>query len=384
MFEIRRKAATVATIWIIAGMFLSVSAQASKMPPPAQQNQPVDLVIALDVSGSMSGLIDSAKQRLWDVVNELAQAKPQPDLRMAILSYGNPTYGEQSGYVRIDMGFTRDLDAINRTLFSFGTNGGDEYVSRVIHRSVTDLSWSSDPDALKIIFVAGNEEADQDPVIPVELATQLASNRGIVVNTIYCGNESDNIVAEWRKFSALTNGLFASIDQNASAVANIETPMDQRLITLNEELNSTYVAFGEKGSEYKANQSDQDMNAAVMSAPSSASRTVAKAGRLYRNSSWDLLDAIESGVELEEIEPEHLPETMKALDEQQRKDYVAELAAKREAVRTEIATLGQERQQYIAQERAKIASDGEAGLDEAILVGIRELAQKKGFEFNND
>ena len=57
------------------------SVQATKIAMPEVQKQPVDLVIALDVSGSMSGLIDSAKQRLWDIVNELAQANPRPDLR---------------------------------------------------------------------------------------------------------------------------------------------------------------------------------------------------------------------------------------------------------------------------------------------------------------
>lgn len=384
MFNIQRNSAPVLSICAIVGLLMSFNAQATKILPPDEQKQPVDLVIALDVSGSMSGLIDSAKQRLWDIVNELAQANPQPDLRMAILTYGNPTYGEQSGYVRIDMPFTRDLDAINRTLFSFGTNGGDEYVSRVVHRSVTDLTWSKNPDALKILFVAGNEAANQDPQIPVEVATQLAANKGIVVNTIYCGSESDNIVSGWRAFSAMTKGLFASIDQNAAAVANIATPMDEELLKLNQELNSTYIAYGQDGEEYKANQIKQDMNAADMSEPSVASRTVAKAGYLYRNSSWDLLDALESGVPLEEMEVEDLPEPMKSLNEEQRREYIGELSRKREAVSDEIAELGEKRQRYIAEERARLASDNDSGLDQAILGGVRALAEKKGFEFDKE
>lgn len=382
MFRINRKTRKIISVWAIVGLLISTQSHAGVLDLPIEQKQPVDLVIALDVSGSMSGLIDSARQRLWDIVNELAQANPQPDLRMAILTYGNPSYGEETGYVRIDMPFTRDLDAINRTLFSFGTNGGDEYVSRVVHRSVTDLAWTKNADALKILFVAGNEEANQDPQISVELATQLAANSGIVVNTIYCGNEGDNIVAGWREFSARTNGLFASIDQNASAVANIATPMDEELAKLNEELNSTYVAFGKDGDEYKANQVEQDMNAADMSMPSVASRTVAKAGRLYRNSKWDLLDALESGVELEEMDVADLPEPMRSLDADERKEYVGELTEKRESVSTEIEELGKQRQVFIAEERARLARDGEAGLDEAILKGVRELAEKKGFEFN--
>ena len=87
----------------------------------SQDKRHVDVVIALDVSGSMSGLIESAKQRLWDIVYELGRAQPQPELRLAILSFGRPSYGEQTGYVSIDLPFTSDLDAVNETLFAFGT-----------------------------------------------------------------------------------------------------------------------------------------------------------------------------------------------------------------------------------------------------------------------
>ena len=358
-----------------------VSAQATESDASDRQKQPVDLVIALDVSGSMSGLIDSAKQRLWDIVNELAQANPQPDLRMAILTYGNPEYGQQSGYVRIDMPFTRDLDAINKTLFSFDADGGDEYVARVIQRSVTDLTWSQNPGALKILFVAGNEAADQDPQVSIDLASELAVNRGIVVNTIYCGDQSDSIVAGWRSFSSRTNGLFASIDQNAAAVAAIATPQDDELVALNNELNETYVAYGEDGDTKKANQLEQDKNAAAMSAPSVASRTITKIGRLYDNAKWDLVDAFESGTLVEEMDAEQLPEPMRVMSMAERKNYVQELASKREEVTTKIAAVDQQRKDYIAKERAQLEAEGAAGFDAAIIDGVRELAERKGFEF---
>src|SRR5262245_37069850 len=95
---------------------------------PNDARRDVDLVIALDVSGSMEGLIESAKQRLWDITNELARARPVPELRVAILSYGNPSYGEQAGYVRVDLPFTADLDSVNATLFAFRTEIGRAHV----------------------------------------------------------------------------------------------------------------------------------------------------------------------------------------------------------------------------------------------------------------
>jgi len=302
---------------------------------------------------------------------------------MAILTYGNPAYGEQAGYVRIDMPFTRDLDAINRTLFSFGTNGGDEYVARVIHRSLTDLAWSDDPDALKILFVAGNEEADQDPEMSVGFVSKVAANSGVVVNTIYCGGENDAIVGGWQEFSTLTNGLFASINQNASAVANIATPMDDELVELNKELNETYVAYGKEGSMHKANQVEQDRNSENMSAPSIASRTLTKIGALYDNAKWDLVDAFESGAPVAEIASEDLPEPMQTMDLEERQDYVQELAAKRQAISARIQEVGERRDVYLEAERDEMSGDADAGLDTAIIGGVRTLAEKKGFEFED-
>lgn len=383
MTIIKRKSARYVALCSVLGFLWAANAQATKVTLYEEQTQAVDLVIALDVSGSMSGLIDSAKQRLWDIVNELAQANPQPDLRMAILTYGNPSYGEQSGFVRIDMPFTRDLDAINQTLFSFGTNGGDEYVARVIHRSLTDLAWSDDPDALKILFVAGNEEADQDPEMSVGFVSKVAANSGVVVNTIYCGGENDAIVAGWQEFSTLTNGLFASINQDAAAVANIATPMDDQLVDLNKELNETYVAFGQHGDTHKSNQVEQDRNSENMSAPSIASRTLTKIGALYDNAKWDLVDALKSGTPVANIKTEDLPEPMQTMNAEEREAYVEGLAARRQEISAEIQEIGERRDEYIDTERARLSGDADAGLDTAIIDGVRQLAERKGFEFEN-
>ena len=109
-------------VCLTTGLWTIADARSFQEPEPTA---PVDLVIALDVSGSMSGLIESAKQRLWDIVNELGSAEPRPRLRVAIVTFGNPSYGAHTGYVRIDQPFTTDLDQTNKTLFSFQTNGGD-------------------------------------------------------------------------------------------------------------------------------------------------------------------------------------------------------------------------------------------------------------------
>jgi hypothetical protein len=341
----------------------------------------VDLVIALDVSGSMDGLIASAKQRLWDITNELARARPVPALRVAILSYGNPNYGEQAGYVRVDLPFTADLDAVNATLFAFRTNGGDEYVARAIQTSLDELQWSNDHAALRIVFVAGNEAAEQDPLLTIEEAAAAAARRGIVVNTLYCGADGNADARGWQRVATSTNGVYASIDQQAAAVANVATPFDAELEALNAELNATYIAFGAGGERGRANQAEQDGNAAAMSAAAAASRVVAKASALYR-AEWDLVDALESGQALADIPAAELPAELQALQPAQREAYVREKAERRQDLQRQVGELAASRSEFIAQQSRESA--GATGLDVAILEGLRAVAATKGFSFARD
>ena len=353
--------------------------RANADPSANDARRDVDLVIALDVSGSMEGLIESAKQRLWDITNELAQARPVPNLRVAILSYGSPSYGEQAGYVHIDLPFTADLDAVNATLFAFRTDGGDEYVARALQTSLDNLHWSQDADALRVLFVAGNESAEQDPRLTIDAATAAAVRRGIVVNAIYCGADHDAVASGWRRVATSTNGLYASIDQNAAAVANVATPFDEELAALNIELNATYLAFGAAGERGRANQFAQDGNALAMSPAAAASRTVAKASELYR-AEWDLVDAVQSGTALADIAADELPPELQELDLAEREAHVREKAARRDELQRRVGELATERSRYLDERRQQLAGEP-AGLDTAILEGIREVAATKGFSF---
>ena len=349
-----------------------------------QATRSVDLVLALDVSSSMSGLIDSAKQRLWDVVNEFNQAQPQPDLRVAIISYGNPRYGKGGGYVRIDQALTRDLDAVNQVLFGFKTNGGNEYVARVITRASNELRWSSQSNALRVLFIAGNESANQDPQFNLHQAVAGARAKDIVVNTIFCGNDGNgDVPASWRTVAQRAGGVYASIDQQQSAVANVAAPQDKQLRELNAKLNNTYVPFGDAGEQRRENQRRQDSNAAAMSEQAEAARAVTKASKMYRSADWDLVDAVEAGVKLKEVDTKTLPAPMRDMNEEERTAYVQDKAEQRKSLRAQIQQLGSARADHIAAERARTAPSKTTGFSAAMQQGLRAIAEKKGFTFEN-
>jgi hypothetical protein len=342
-----------------------------QIDPTLQQQQPgshVDLVIALDTSSSMNGLIDAAREKLWDVVSLLSTAQPRPILRVGLISYGNDGYRSSDGWVRKESDLTTDLDAIYAKLFALSTNGGSEYVARAVHDATTDMKWEQAPKTLKVIFVAGNEPANQDPKIPVESAVQEARERGIFVNTIYCGSPGSGEARLWAEVAHLGSGKYASIDHNHRVA--IATPMDADLTRLSGELNKTYVGYGAGGDAAAANQKAQDENAKSMGSSASAGRAAAKGSKLYDNSRWDLVDAAAKDKKVVAAKPAtELPPEMRAMKPAEREEYIATKAKKRAEIQKEIAEKSAQRNAYIKAERGKhkgARPDIEDAFDDAI------------------
>ena len=339
----------------------------------------VDLVIALDTSSSMDGLIDGARQKLWDVGNLLAQARPRPILRVGLLSYGNDGYDAGKGWVRKESDLTTDLDGIYARLFALRTNGGSEYVARAVRDATREMRWSQESGTLKIIFVAGNEPANQDPQVQLVSAVQGARQKGIFVNAIYCGADGGGEAVSWRQVAALGSGQYAAIDQNQ--IVTIAAPQDAELARLSGELNKTYVAYGTAGGMRAEQQAAQDKNAQTASAPAAASRAAAKASALYRNDDWDLVDARNRGKDIGKMKAEELPEPLRKLDSAARDHYLTEKAKERETLQKKIATVNGERETYLKAERARRAGKGAKALDDALGEAIRKEATSAGFAF---
>lgn len=359
---------------------------ASASPPVAEKPKAIDLVVCLDVSGSMNGLIDSAKIKLWDVVNELAKVKPTPNLRVALYSYGNPQYGRESGYVRKEIDLTTDLDEVYAKLNALRISGGEEYVARVTQTGLKDQKWSDEDGALKLVFVCGNEPANQDKQVTLGEVAELARKQGAIVNTIYCGPAGGGDAGGWREFAVQAGGSYANIDQDRAKrdlAAAIKTPYDAELVKLGEKLNTTYVAYGMAGQRGAANQVAQDRAAGAAAPGAEVARAVTKANALYRNSAWDLIDRVKDDPKLDvtKLKEQDLPEEMRKLKPGERVAYLKKKADERAAIQKEINELSAKRAKFVADERKKQPkTEGEKALDEALREIIREQAKAKGFE----
>jgi hypothetical protein len=351
------------------------------LPPAKPAPRPVDLVICLDTSGSMKNLIESTKQHIWSIVNELALARPQPRLRVALLTFGNDGHAADAGWVRVDTDLTDDLDLLSERLFSLTTNGGTELVGRVLKRAHDDLSWSDEKGALKLVVLAGNESADQDRDVPFADACAALIEDDVLVNSLFCGSPADPIAAGWSAVARRADGRFFAID-TSSAPAYVESPFDEKLMTLSSDLNETYLPMGAGGHAAWANQAVQDANARGLNRANGASRAQAKAGSNYF-CGWDLVDAVarDDRFDLASVKAEDLPESMREMNAKERAAHVAKMAAARKDVQERIADLSKQRAAFVAAETKKAASKGQQTFETALLTAIRDQAAAKGFSF---
>ncbi|HNP54109.1 MAG TPA: VWA domain-containing protein [Ferruginibacter sp.] len=314
-------------------------------------NSVIQVAILLDVSNSMDGLIDQAKEQLWNLVSILGKADCQgqtPRMEIALYEYGRPTNNILNGYVKQITPFTTDLDLLSQKLFALKTNGGDEYCGEVIHQSVRDLNWvPSNANTYKVIFIAGNESFKQGNY-SCELACKEAREKGVVINSIYCGNELQGVKEYWNSLVSCGNGTYSHIDQNLKE-QDISTPFDSSLIALNTQLNETYLPFGSRGVDGYAAQASADKQNLSYSKNLGVKRIAAKAnGVVYRNSSWDLVDAqTNDSLFVDRLDSLSIPENLRHESRAAIKTYVAGLQVTRTGIQQKIAAVNIQREAYI-------------------------------------
>ena len=354
---------------------LVVNTTINDTPKPSKQF--IKVALLLDTSNSMDGLIDQAKAQLWAIVNELSYAKchnSKPNLQIALYEYGNDNLSGAEGHIRQVLAFSDDLDEISKELFSLTTNGGNEYCGQVIQTSLNQLTWGNNPDDLKLIFIAGNEPFTQGKVNYKDASIN-AKEKDVTVNTIFCGDYNQGIQSNWKDGAHLTNGDYLAINHNKATV-HIASPYDDAILLLNKKLNKTYVAYGQKGEQKRAMQTEQDKNATSYSKANAVGRTISKSSHLYKNKSWDLVDAeaLEEIV-IEELDDDVLPEELKGKSVKDIKTYVDKKRNERAAIQKEIQDLNTKRKAFIAKQK----TEKDNGLENAMTKAIKTQAKKKQY-----
>jgi hypothetical protein len=336
--------------------------QAPPPPPPKAEPPTVEVVFALDTTGSMEGLIDGAKRKIWSIVNFIGSAQPQPKVRIGLVAYRD--LGD--AYVTRFFDLSDDLDTVFEHLSSFRADGGGdtpEHVAKALHDAVERTHWSSGQNIVKLVYLVGDAppHTDYDDGYDYKAISRRAAQRGIHVNAILCGGDPEAAQA-FRLVARAGGGQYATIEQNGG-VAEVRTPYDAKLAGLNARLAGTVVGYGRARAEVMHEAAVAAAAPATVAADR-ASYAAKKSKAVFRSSDdplagGDLVDAYGagglglSGSGPHAVKAGDLPPELARMKPEEREKFVEGKKAEREKVLAEIKSLSGERDAFLKKAPAK-------------------------------
>jgi len=358
-------------------------------PPdnPQTVTQPkIEVVFVLDTTGSMSGLIATAKEKIWSIATSMAQADQAPQISMGLVAYRD----RGDDYVTRIVDLSPDLDSMYAALMDFNADGGGdgpESVNEALHDAIHSMSWSQDPSSYKVVFLVGDAPPHMDyNEVGYPDIVAAAAARGIVVNTIQCGDVQQTVHA-WTEIARLGNGRYFQVEQAGNAVA-FATPFDEDIALLSAELDQTRLYYG---SDEQRAAMDLKMSATeklheFASLASRARRAVFNAsvsGAANLFGERDLIDDVENGrIDLSDIPEEELPEAVLAVPKENQQALVDETAERRAGLQERIEVLAGQRDEFLADKVERIGGAADS-LDRQIYDVVREQAAPKGLVYED-
>ncbi|MCC6748035.1 MAG: VWA domain-containing protein [Deltaproteobacteria bacterium] len=342
--------------------------------PVAEEKSPqVDLVFAVDTTGSMSGLLAGAKRKIWSIANQVLSGQPKPHVRIGLIGYRD--VGD--AYVTRRYALSEEVDDVYKNLQGFeAAGGGDtpEHVNRALAEAIRNMQWRDGKDVLRLIFLVGDAPPHEGRggLYSKELARE-ASQKGIVINAVRCG-EMEETATAWRGIARVAGGMYASIQQDGGMVA-MATPHDRRLAELNRKLSATLLPSG-SGAEKDAARERARSNLSMDEVAQAESATYrARRGAI---DGADLLSKLGRGRALGGMAARELPPQVAALPAPARQAYVDRVARERKEVQEEIAKLAKARDGYLKTRRKSVRSDA---FDDKVGEALKAQGPKAGIAY---
>ncbi|MCI0536960.1 MAG: VWA domain-containing protein [Verrucomicrobiales bacterium] len=374
---------------LIISVSLLIPAGVLAADKPEKPSSPeIEVAFVLDTTGSMGGLIQAAKEKIWAIANTLATTKPAPHIKLALVAYRD----RGDAYVTKRTDLTDDLDAVYKELMAFQADGGGdepESVNQALDEAVTKLSWSKDDKTYRVLFLVGDAAPHMDYTNDVKfpVTCKVAATAGIFINSIQCGTQSDTEPV-WRDIAMKAEGRYFRVEQSGGAIL-AATPFDVKLAGLAKDLDATRLFYGAPG--VAAKQAERAKNAEAIYASASVA---AQAQRCAFNGSsagsWNLSggvkelvdDCLNNRVKLAEIKETELPDELKKLSAGERKKFVNERVAKRKEIQQQVTELSAKRQSHLAEQMKKAMADGKSNLDLPIYDCVKAQAAKRGITYS--
>jgi len=359
---------------------VEVTELTGQYPQDDQMGKTLEMVFVIDTTGSMGGLIEGAKQKIWGIINEVMQKQSRPRVKVGLVAYRD----RGDAYVTKVTPLTGDLDKVYMELMDYAAEGGGdtpEAVANGLSDGVTKAGWTrSRPGLAQIIFLVGDAPPQTGHNAPDVLTiTAAATRNNMIVNTIQCGNLPGTQTV-WQDIARSGQGRYFAIAQDGG-VENVNTPYDEKLSELGTTIGTTYMAYGDapRQGALQRELAVTDSRMAANAAPAAkADRSINKA---LNQSAYndDLLQDIENGkIDLSRVKEDELPSGLRGIPADQRPAEVEKRLAERKKIRDEILTLSKQREAYISTERNK--SGKPSGFDAAVSDALSQQLAGKGIE----
>jgi Mg-chelatase subunit ChlD len=374
------------TLISMLAVVILVSAASGALAKQIKAKPRVEVVFVLDTTGSMSGMIESAKAKIWAIANTMASAKPTPAIRMGLVAYRD----RGDAYVTQRMDLTDDLDAVYTKLMALKASGGGdspESVNQALHEAVTAMTWSKGKSIYRVIYLVGDCPPHMDYANDVKypVSCKAAATAGININTIQCGNQAATTPI-WRSIAALADGDFMAVDQSGGAVV-IATPYDKKIAEAGAKMEATRRYYGSREvlakSSIRMDSADR-LRAKAKGAVRAqrAEFNASAAGKANFLGSQELVDEVASGkVKIENIKNKELPKEMRAMTLPQRKAHLSKLKTDRAALEKQVLSLSKLRDAYIRKEMKKTGGKGEKSFNRKVYDSMKKQAAEASISF---
>jgi len=340
----------------------------------AELRPSVEVAFVLDSTGSMGGLIEGAKEKIWSIANSIVARDPKPQVRIGLLAYRDR--GDE--YITLMHDLTDDIDEVFANLGKIKAGGGGdtpESVNQALHEAVTLMKWSKDKNTTRMIFLVGDAppHMDYQDDVKYPVSCELAVRAGIVIHTVQCGNMSATTPI-WKEIAKLSEGTYIHLSQTGGMVA-ITAPQDEEIARISRELGATSVAYGD--ARQQASVAGKNATAAA-AAPAVAAERAAynwrDEGKAVQGAGDLVADFTEGKVKLDEIKDEELPEQLKEMDADERKAFIEAQQVKRTELNTQLGELVRQRDAFVQTEKEKLAKDGKG---DAFDLKVAEIISKQ-------
>ncbi len=333
----------------------------------------VEVAFVLDTTGSMGGLLEGAKRKIWSIATSVVDTNPDADIRIGLVAYRD--IGDE--YVTRTFDLTTDIQDIYAHLLELKARGGGDWpesVNEALDVAVNKLQWTTGRDTKRIVFLVGDApphmDYAQDTKYPKTLA--VAKQRDIVVNAVLAGGARDTERA-WQDIAQLGDGRFIPIPQDGGEVVVIETPYDDDIIILQKEINGTVIPYGPMKLQKRVEEKTRQLSKVAAAAPAQASDMASYLNKRSKYSSeavtgdGDLVSAVASGrATLGSVKDDELPDDLRKLSPEQRKAELDRQTQKRKTLNDKLATLVQKRDGYVAEKRRSASPAKTSSFDRVV------------------